>query len=163
MNRLRHWKVILALLALFTLGAATGSVITLKVVKQVIESRTNPERMSQSLLAEYQRRLKLTPEQVEKIRPILQRTGREMGELRTEMAGRTFQVIRLSHEEIAAELSPEQREEFVRVNREVRERLRQQGSAGSLGPKGVPPGKGPGPLRPLLPPGEGKSIKEGKP
>ena len=124
------------------LGAATGSVITLKVVKRVIESRTNPERMSQSLLGEYQRRLKLTPEQAEKIKPILQRTGREMWELRTEMAGRTFQVIRLSHEEIAAELTPEQREEFARVNREMRERYRQQGPPG---PKGLPPMKGPGP------------------
>lgn len=143
MSWLRHWKVVLALVALFALGAATGTVVTLKVVKRVIESRTNPERMSQSLLAEYQRRLKLTPEQVEKIRPILQRTGREMWELRTEMSGRTFQVIRLSHEEIAAELQPEQREEFARVNREVRERLRQQGPPGPLGPKGPPPGKRP--------------------
>lgn len=140
MSWLRHWKVVLALVALFLLGAATGTVVTLKVVKRVIEGRTNPERMSQSLLQEYQRRLRLTPEQIERIRPILQRTGREMGELRSEMAGRTFQVIRLSHEEIAAELQPEQREEFARVNREMRERFRQQGPPG---PKGPPPMKGP--------------------
>lgn len=132
----------LALVALFALGAATGSVITLKVVKRAIEGRTNPERMSQSLLGEYQRRLKLTPEQVDKIKPILQRTGREMWELRSEMSGRTFQVIRASHEEIAAELTPEQREEFARLNKEMRERYRQQGPPG---PKGLPPMKGPRP------------------
>ena len=139
---MRHWKVMLALVALFALGAATGSVITLKVVKRAIEGRTNPERMSQSLLGEYQRRLKLTPEQVDKIKPILQRTGREMWELRSEMSGRTFQVIRASHEEIAAELTPEQREEFARLNKEMRERYRQQGPPG---PKGLPPMKGPRP------------------
>ena len=159
MNWLRHWKVILALLALFTLGAATGSVITLKVVKRVIESRTNPERMSQSLLAEYQRRLKLTPEQVEKIRPILQRTGREMWELRTEMSRRTFQVIRLSHEDIAAELTPEQREEFTRLNRETRERLRQQGPPG---PKGGPPMRGPAPFSRPMPPDAPKPSEPNK-
>jgi len=158
MSWLRHWKVVLALVALSALGAATGTVITLKVVKRVIEGRTNPERMSQSLLQEYQRRLRLTPEQADKIRPILQRTGREMWELRTEMAGRTFQVIRASHEEIAAELTPEQREEFARLNREMRERLRLQGPPG---PKGLPPMKGPGVFSAPAPKGEPKSLKEG--
>lgn len=162
MSGLRHWKVILALLALFALGAATGTVVTLKFVKRAIEGRTNPERMSSSLLQEYQRRLRLTPEQAEKIRPILQRTGREMWELRSEMAGRTFQVIRASHEEIAAELTPEQREEFARVNKEMRERYRQQGPPGPLGPKGMPPMKGPGVFGVPGPKGEPKSVKEEK-
>ncbi|MEN9575507.1 MAG: hypothetical protein RL514_3362 [Verrucomicrobiota bacterium] len=155
MSWLRHWKVILALLGLFLLGAATGTFITLKVVKRYIEARTNPERMSQSLLQEYQRRLRLTPEQAEKIRPILQRTGREMWELRTEMAGRTLQVIRLSHEEIAVELQPEQREEFARVNKEMRERYRQPG------PKGPPPVKEPGLFGTPAPKDGAKSLKEG--
>lgn len=159
MSWLRHWKVVLALVALFAFGAATGTVITLKVVKRVIEGRTNPERMSQSLLQEYQRRLQLSPEQADKIRPILQRTGREMWELRTEMAGRTFQVIRASHEEIAAELTPEQREEFARLNREMRERLRLQGPPG---PKGLPPMKGPGVFSAPAPKGGPKSLKEDK-
>ncbi|MFM8468648.1 MAG: hypothetical protein ACKODH_01560 [Limisphaerales bacterium] len=159
MNWLRHWKVVLALCALFVLGAATGSVITLKVVKRVIEARTNPERMSQNLLGEYQRRLKLTPEQADKIRPILQRTGREMWDLRTEMSGRTFQVIRLSHEEIAAELTPEQREEFTKLNREMRERLRQQGPPG---PKGLPPMKGPGAFSRPVPPEAPKQPEPNK-
>lgn len=160
MSWLRHWKVVLALAALFLLGAATGTVITLKIVKRVIEGRTNPERMSQSLLQEYHRRLRLTPEQVERIRPILQRTGREMWELRTEMAGRTFQVIRLSHEEIAAELAPEQREEFARVNKEMRERYRQQGP--QIGQKPMPPVKGPVLFGAPAPKGEPKSLKEEK-
>ncbi|MBI5801404.1 MAG: hypothetical protein HZA92_11895 [Verrucomicrobia bacterium] len=159
MSWLRHWKVVLALFGLFLLGAATGTVITLKVVKHVIEGRTNPERMSQSLLHEFQRRLHLTPEQVERIGPILQRTGREMGVLRTEMAGRTFQVIRLSHEEIAAELLPEQREEFARLNKEMRERYRQQGPPGQ---KGIPPMKGPGQFGPQFHKGEPRNLKEGR-
>ena len=152
MSWLKHWKVILALVALFLLGAATGVVGTLKVVKRFIESRTNPERMSQSMLSEYQRRLRLTPEQAERIRPILQRTGREMWELRTEMSGRTLQVIRLAQDEIAGELTPEQREEFSQVNKEMRERYKQ---AGPPGPKGKPPAKPPAPK------GEPKSLKEG--
>ncbi|NDF01710.1 MAG: hypothetical protein EB034_26120, partial [Verrucomicrobia bacterium] len=130
MSWLKHWKVILALVALFLLGAATGTAITLKVVKRIIDTRTNPERMSQTMLREYQRRLKLTPEQVERISPILQRTGSEMWNLRTEMSGRTLQVIRLAHDEIAGELTPEQREEFARVNKEMRERYRPPGPKG---------------------------------
>ena len=160
MNWLRHWKVILALLGLFLLGAATGTVITLKVVKRYIEARTNPERMSQTMLQEYHRRLHLTPEQVERIQPILQRTGREMWELRTEMAGRTFQVIRLSHDEIAAELQPEQREEFARVNQEMRERYGPKGPPGRF-PKGPLP-RGSGPVVPLAPKGEPQAVKESK-
>lgn len=161
MSWLRHWKVILALIALFLLGAATGTAITLKVVKRFIETRTNPERMSQSMLTEYQRRLRLTPEQAERIRPILQRTGREMWDLRTEMSGRTFQVIRLAQDEIANELSSEQREEFARVNQEMRERYRPPGPKGPL-QKGPPP-KGLGqPTPPPAPPIEPKSLKEGQ-
>ena len=158
MSWLKHWKVILALVALFLLGAATGVVGTLKVVKRFIESRTNPERMSQSMLQEYHRRLRLTPEQVERIRPILQRTGREMWELRTEMSGRTLQVIRLAQDEIAGELTPEQREEFSQVNKEMRERYKQ---AGPPGPKGKPPAKSPALFGSPAPKGEPKSLKEG--
>lgn len=157
MSWLRHWKVILALTGLFLLGVATGVVGTLKVVKRFIESRTNPERVSQSMLSEYQRRLRLTPAQAERIRPILQRTGREMWELRTEMSGRTLQVIRLAHDEIAGELTPEQREEFARVNKEMRERYKQTGPPG---PKGVPPMKSPDLFGSPAPKSEPKSLKE---
>ena len=137
MSWLRHWKIVLALTGLFLLGAATGTVVTLKVVKRFIESRTNPDRMSQTLFQEYDRRLHLTPEQIERIRPILQRTAREMWDVRAEGARRTFQVIRLSQEEIAAELTPAQREEFERVNEMLRERYRPPAT-----PAG-PPRKGP--------------------
>ena len=68
MSWLRHWKIVLALSGLFLLGAGTGTVVTLKVVKRFIESRTNPDRMSQTLFQEYDRRLHLTPEQIEGLR-----------------------------------------------------------------------------------------------
>lgn len=159
MSWLRHWKVILALVALFLIGGVTGTAVTLKVVKQIVANRSNPERVPQLMLHEYERRLDLTPEQVEKIRPIMQRTGREMWELRAEMTGRTFQIIRHSNEQIAAELTPEQQKRFEELKTELRERYRQQGPPGIF-PKG-PFQKGPGPFAPLAPKGDPKSLKEG--
>ncbi len=160
MTWLRHWKVILALVAIFITGGVTGTAVTLKVVKQIVASRTDPERMPGRMLREYEQRLGLTTEQVEKIRPVLQRAGREMAQLRTEMAGRSFQVIRRSNEEIAAELTPEQQKLFEELRAELRERYRQQGGPGMF-PKGPLP-KGPGPFAPPAPKGEPKELKDGK-
>ena len=75
------------------------------------------------------------------------------------LAGRIWRTdIRLSQEEIAAELQPEQREEFARVNKEMRERYGQQGPPR---PKGLPPLKGPGVFGAPAPKAEPKSLKEG--
>ena len=147
MNWLRHWKVILALVALFITGGVTGTAVTLKVVKQIVANRTDPERMPGRMLHEYEKRLGLTPEQVEKIRPMLQRAGREMAQLRMEMAGRSFQVIRRSNEEIVAELTPEQQKLFEELKGELRERYRQQGPPGPF--QNPPLQKGPGTFGPL--------------
>ncbi|MFA6545844.1 MAG: hypothetical protein WCS99_15610 [Limisphaerales bacterium] len=187
MNWLQHWKVVLALVVLFVSGAATGTLITLKVVKRVVEGRSNPERVPQFMLHEYERRLDLTPEQMEKIRPIVQLTGREMMELRGEMSGRAFQIFRRSNEKIAAALTPEQKQRFEELQAELRDRYRAQGQQGPQGlqrpqgfqgpqgPQGPPrspgvgPGSGPGMFqkgpgqRPPLPgqrPPEQRNLKE---
>lgn len=159
MSWLRHWKVMLALLALFLIGGVTGTAVTLKVVKQIVANRTDPERMPGRMLHEYEKRLGLTPEQVEKIRPVLHRAGREMAQLRMEMSARSFQVIRRSNEEISAELTPDQQKLFEELKAELRERYRQSGPPGPF-QKG-PFQKGPGPFAPLAPKGESKSLKGG--
>ena len=75
MKLLRHWKLILGMTAIFGAGALTGTVVTLQGVKRALTERSALKRWGDARMAEFQRRLKLTPEQRKEIRPILDRTG----------------------------------------------------------------------------------------
>jgi len=126
---LKHWKIILSLSFIFIAGAVTGSVVTFKIVKQVVNSRTNPDQWSGRILREYRHRLQLTPEQMDRIKPGMIEAGREMKETRSEFKQAYGQIYRRVHAEIFQELTPKQREMFRRIRYEkmARFRMRQSG------------------------------------
>jgi hypothetical protein len=76
------------------------------------------QRWSQDTLGEYQRRLQLTPSQVEKIRPMFGETAARMGELRQSLKAELHATLRRMNERVSAELTVEQRREFVTLIRE---------------------------------------------
>ena len=76
------------------------------------------QRWSHDTLAEYQRRLQLTPAQVEKIRPLFGETAARMGELRKNLKTELHAALKRMNERVSAELTVEQRREFVILIRE---------------------------------------------
>lgn len=126
---LKHWKIILSLSLIFVAGAVTGSVVTFKIVKQVVNSRTNPDQWSGRILREYRHRLKLTPAQIERIKPRMMEAGRDLKATRSDFNQAYGQIFRRVHAEIFQELTPKQREMFRRIREEkmAKFRMRQAG------------------------------------
>ena len=84
-------------------------------VKQWVEAR----------LKELDRRLKLTPEQREKIRPIVEKASARFRQIGAEAFSDILVTARETHEEVAKELTPEQRTEFDKYRQEVIAKLRE--------------------------------------
>jgi hypothetical protein len=117
------WKTILGLVAIFVLGAASGSLITtrLRHTPEPAQAQTAPEERWQALtLADYQQRLSLTPEQVARLRPTFDFTSRKLSMLRANTAERIAAVVHEMNREVMRELTPRQQEEFDKLLEERR-------------------------------------------
>jgi len=139
MSFLRHWKIVFALCALFLVGAVTGSMLTIKVVKKKLhEQELAREKLKENgswavtTYKMYQERLNLTPEQEEKLKPAFTQAGEELRTIRRTTMRDIFGVIRNVNVEVEKELTPEQHEEFIKLREEIRERMEK--SKGGKGP-----------------------------
>lgn len=127
---MRRWKIILTLAAIFAAGAVTGGVFALGVVKKAVDQKINPNRWPGSLLDSYQKRLKLTPDQVEQMRPVVEQSRREWADSVRAAVGSYGSIIRRLDEQLEPLLTPEQKAEHQRIREEVRARFRKQFNAG---------------------------------
>jgi uncharacterized membrane protein len=120
MSFLRHWKIAVLLLALFVMGVVTGAALTVAIVKKKIAENDNWQVTTYRL---YKQRLKLTPEQEEKLRPTFTLAGEELRAVRRETMRDIFGIIRRVNVEVEKELTPEQLVEFDKLREEIRTRM----------------------------------------
>jgi uncharacterized membrane protein len=124
MSILRHWKIVLCIGAIFVVGAITGGALTLKAVHTTILRTVVRNGLfgdwPNSTMKRLQARLKLRPEQVQKIRPILEDTGKELKGTTREAFGQIVSITTRNNEMVAQELDPEQRRIFDQMNEETR-------------------------------------------
>ncbi len=124
MKIFKHWKVILALLLVFSAGAVTGSVATMLKCKYAFERGFTVENWNAMTMKVLQKDLQLTAEQQPKVRAIVEETGKQFGE--------SFgQAIKVSGTNMVASwlridqvLTPEQRVIHHRKCGEFREKLK---------------------------------------
>lgn len=123
MNR---WMAILAVLAVFLVGALAGVLGTHIFYSNVLRKPGGPPFMAARFFAErLERRLDLSAEQVDEIQAILERTRQESESMRLEMRPRVEGLLERTQVEIADTLSPEQRVIFEEMRRDRRRRLEQ--------------------------------------
>ena len=67
----KPWKLILLLTAIFLAGGATGALVTMRVGRKMIADRPMPDQWAPLHMRKLADRLKLEPEQVEQLRPIV--------------------------------------------------------------------------------------------
>ncbi|HYC70901.1 MAG TPA: hypothetical protein VEB66_06830 [Opitutaceae bacterium] len=123
----KPWKIILLLAGIFATGATTGALVAVRVCKDKLEKPKSPPPMEQwapERLKRLKERLKLTPEQVEKLKPVMRRDMEELGQIRGTFFGESRRVIERMERDIAAELTPAQRQEYEKVKQESAERWR---------------------------------------
>lgn len=126
---MRHWKIILSLVAIFIVGFVSGGVTTLAITKRAMARRAAINNLGPAVAQHYARQLDLTPEQVEKLKPIFARAAADIRSSRSNMMMQVMLTMREMNEEVARELTPEQRAEFEKMKERNRSRLKGQFNA----------------------------------
>ncbi len=126
MNLKKNWKVALYLAAIFIFGGITGSFVTLQTLKYMVHRHRNPENVCAIVMKRLESELKLTPEQVQKIKPIVDQSVRELEAIRSKAISQSSQIISQSEERIAHELTPEQQKRFQKIQQERRKHFKER-------------------------------------
>jgi Spy/CpxP family protein refolding chaperone len=127
------WKLGLYVLAIFLAGGGTGAFITWRTCQGRAATPPSPAEIGARLRAQFQARLDLTPEQAQRINPLIDQAMRQVEVIRTETANHVFANVSNLHEQVLLVLRPEQKAKFEQLERERRQYLRQK-----FGPANAP-------------------------
>lgn len=140
----RPWKIVLLLVGIFVAGGVTGAFVALQVGQKTLQRRGLPEQWGPARLRVLSERLGLSPEQVERLRPIFRRDIEDLARLRQQGFAESRRILERMERDIAAVLSPEQRARFEEFNRELRQRRAPEIRRGDRRERPPPPERGPG-------------------
>jgi Spy/CpxP family protein refolding chaperone len=139
----KPWKLVLLLTGIFVAGGITGSFVTVRVVRNWAKRVAQPEQWGPNRLDMLTKRLDLTPEQIERIRPLIKRDMEDLAFIRQTGFREARRILERMELDIAAELTPPQKEKFDQLNKEFRERMQRfihtPGGPGGPRPRGGPP------------------------
>lgn len=109
MNEALKWKLITGFLLVFLAGGVTGAFVAAKTARHHLFATSHhaiaAERMRDRLQAE----LDLTPEQLAKISPVVDKAAAQLQTIRKDTARRVRDTFAETHRQIAVDLTPEQR------------------------------------------------------
>jgi Spy/CpxP family protein refolding chaperone len=114
MNAALKWKLIAGFLLVFVAGAVTGGFIAATTTRHYLFSAHHgmgAQRMRDRLRSQ----LDLTPEQVTKISPVLDKAAAQLEEIRKDTAHRVRETFANAHKQIADDLTPEQRAKLAQL------------------------------------------------
>lgn len=101
-----------------------------------------PAQVQPALMRQFTQRLKLTPEQREKILPVVTRTTDELARLRRENLHETLRLTESMYAEVAASLTPTQATELEKMKRKMQERVAEERKKRGGDPAAEPGRKG---------------------
>src|SRR6266542_705628 len=109
------WKLIAGFILVFIAGGISGAFLGGLYAQQHFLEFHRPEligaRMKERLRAE----LNLTPEQVAKISPIIDKTAAQLRDIRRDTARRVHETIAEAHRQMAVNLTDEQRQKLQQI------------------------------------------------
>jgi Spy/CpxP family protein refolding chaperone len=109
MNRALKWKLIVGFVLVFVAGGMTGAFLGASHARHLFFMQPHRGMMSQRMLDHFRAQLNLTPEQVAKISPIIDKAAGQLEEIRGNTGRRVHETIAEAHREMAADLTEEQR------------------------------------------------------
>jgi Spy/CpxP family protein refolding chaperone len=124
MNGLSRWKIVLLVLATFVVGAVTGAFFVMGSAKDEMRRTSDPRRWFSNTPDRWRSEMKLTPDQEQKIQPILQQTDDELANLRAMDLRETEGILARGEDRINAIVTPEQRERLRQTFERRRQRVR---------------------------------------
>jgi hypothetical protein len=113
MSHLTRRKALLYLTAIFFAGTTAGFMAGHSLARRQGLRPPQAAEMAQHLVARLQERLKLTPEQLGKIRPLVERNSTELSAIHRESCDRVSESVKKLNQQMAAYLTIEQRNELA--------------------------------------------------
>ena len=126
MTSLGKRKLAMYVLAIFLAGGGSGALIAWQVFQRMPIVPVPPAEIGARLRARFQSQLALTPEQMQKIDPIIDQAMRRVEAIHPETASHVFANVSNLDEQVRAVLTPEQKIKFEQLERGRRERLHQK-------------------------------------
>jgi Spy/CpxP family protein refolding chaperone len=132
-------RIILYLAIIFVAGGVTGAVISWSGAKHRGMGPPDPKQMCRHIQDRLQSELDLTPEQVRRLKPLLERRVQEMEAIHSRTVQEIEALIRKSNQEmaVALELTPTQKAKLEEMDKKRQEFMRKH--SGSPGPPAGPP------------------------
>jgi Spy/CpxP family protein refolding chaperone len=119
-------KLGLYVLAIFLAGGGSGALVAWNLCRRTPAAPLPPAEIGARLRARFQSRLNLTPEQAQKIDPMIDQAMRRVEAIRQQTANHVFANVSNLHGQVLTVLTPEQQERFEELERERRAYLRQK-------------------------------------
>jgi Spy/CpxP family protein refolding chaperone len=122
-----RWKNLLLVAAIFAVGVVTGSVQSLGLGQRRTEHRLHVDNLRSALMQILTQELDLTPDQVQRIEPLVTRACEDYRNLTLDSVRRVSELVAAANERIARELTPAQAAKLRQLEEErqtlVRKRL----------------------------------------
>jgi Spy/CpxP family protein refolding chaperone len=126
MNKSLRWKLILAFLLVFVAGAACGFFGAVHM-HQAFFAHMAPDSMAQHMKQRLRAELRLTPEQMQQISPIIDRAGDQLKTTREQTMRSVHEIFSQMHHEIQPFLTSEQRGRLEDMEKRHRRLLHRHG------------------------------------
>ena len=139
MNKSLRWKLIVAFVLIFLAGAACGFFGAIHM-HQAFFARMAPGSMAQHMKERMRAELKLTPDQMLKISPIIDRAASQLTMAREQTMRSVHEIFNQTHREMQPLLNPEQRVKLEEMEKRHSRLLHRHGFM----PPGPPPPPPPG-------------------
>jgi Spy/CpxP family protein refolding chaperone len=139
MNKSLRWKLILACVLIFLAGAACGFFGAIHM-HQVFFAHMAADSMAQHMKERMRMELKLTPDQMQKISPIIDRAAFQLKAARDQTMRNVHEIFSQTHHEIQPFLTPEQRAKLEEMEKRHRRLLHRHGFVPPGPPPPTPPG-----------------------
>jgi Spy/CpxP family protein refolding chaperone len=134
MNTSLRWKLILAFVLVFLAGGACGFFGAVHVHRAFF-AHMAPDSMAQHMKERLRVELKLTPDQMEKISPLIDRAASQLKTTREQTMRSVHEIFSQMHQEMQPLLTPEQRSKLEEMEKRHRRLLHRHGFM----PPGAPP------------------------
>jgi membrane-bound lytic murein transglycosylase B len=112
MNLRNSWKVVVCLFALIAASGIAGTIMGRRWARGEMARRDNPETWNEAAMRTFDRTVKPTPAQRQKIQSALDSTVEQLKAIRAETIVRSTNVIWRLVDEVERELTPEQKQAF---------------------------------------------------
>ena len=115
MNQALKWKLIAGFILVFVAGGISGAFLGGLYARHLFFGFHHPEQIGARMEERLRTELNLTPEQVAKISPIIDKTALQLREIRQETARNVHETIAEAHRQMAVNLTDEQRQKLQQI------------------------------------------------